>query len=105
MLVVEEMRRVKEYGKWKAAWWRETIGARSTVSDDLPGAPVLVSDELAEGLSAYAEEHAVREMVRLEQLQRAWDQLANQAQNVLDKVAGAGSIEIELEEEDHVDVD
>lgn len=105
MLVIEEMRRVKDYGRWKARWWREKIGGRSEVSDELPGAPRLISDELAEGLTAYAEEHAVREGVRVGQLERSWDELTLQAQNVLNRVAGAGTVEVELEEEETVEVD
>ncbi|KAI9068488.1 hypothetical protein FKP32DRAFT_1561583, partial [Trametes sanguinea] len=46
-LLLEEMRRVLEYFKWRASWWREQAERR-----------INVSVELQRGLSAYAEKQA-----------------------------------------------
>lgn len=46
-LLLEEMRRVIAYFKWRAEWWREQAGRRGDVSSSL-----------ARGLTAYAEKQA-----------------------------------------------
>jgi hypothetical protein len=47
ILLNEEMCRVLAFGEWKAKWWREQASRRNSVPE-----------ELAEGLQAYAAEHA-----------------------------------------------
>lgn len=48
VLLQEEMRRTLAFFEWKAKWWRQQIGQRTDVSDDVQS-----------GLTAYAERHAV----------------------------------------------
>jgi hypothetical protein len=43
IFIMEEMRRILRFSDWKAEWWVEQGGARSNISD-----------ELREGLTAYA---------------------------------------------------
>lgn len=87
-LLIEEMRRVQEYGVWKAGWWIGLLGKRSSVDT-----------ELNEGVSAYAEEHAARELTRVESLRSSWGNLSSLAKNALIKGTTPVPVDIELEEE------
>lgn len=89
ILLVEEMRRVLAYGRWKAEWWRGKVGRRSNVSP-----------EVLEGIDAYAEEHAARELRHVEYLDIAWKGLVGSAEGVLNRTGGEGVVEVELEEEE-----
>lgn len=89
MLLKEEMRRVQEYAQWKSGWWTARVGLRTGISD-----------ELAEGIRAYAEEHADRELRRAGDLALAWGGLTVLADNVLAKKAIVETVEVELEEEE-----
>lgn len=82
------MRRVREYGRWKAGWWIGKIGKRSSVSS-----------ELLEGITAYAEEHAARELSRVQSLNEAWDSLSVVAKAALANNAAPVPLSIELEQE------
>ncbi|KAF8174535.1 hypothetical protein K438DRAFT_1908885 [Mycena galopus ATCC 62051] len=62
VLVEEEMRRTVEYGYWAAKEWRGRAEKRA----------VTVSQELQEGLSAYAREHERREIQTCEGLMAKW---------------------------------
>lgn len=87
-LLVEEMRRVREYGRWKAEWWIGLLSKRSSVDP-----------ELREGITAYAHEHAARELTRVESLCGAWDNLYNLAKAALVKDATPVALDIELDED------
>lgn len=89
ILVSEEMRRVQEYGRWKAKWWRDRAGQRPNVSP-----------EVSEGIDAYAEEHADRELQRVDDLGRAWKGLPELAESVLTRTAPPAEVNVELEEEE-----
>lgn len=91
-LLIEEMRRVVEYGKWKAKWWGE-------LTDSIPG-----SEPLREGVCAYALEHKDRELVRAEALSLKWGKLCTHAKAVLEKLS-AGILDVELEEEENIQPD
>lgn len=93
-LLVEEMRRVREYGRWKAEWWMGRVNRRVRI----PEAPLL--DELSEGIEAYAKEHAARERTRVDMLDVAWDALSRMAERSLARVAATEVVDIELEEEE-----
>lgn len=86
---MEEMRRVQEYAKWKAGWWLQRVDLRSGASN-----------ELQEGIRAYAEEHAARELKRAGDLALAWNGLSLLAENVLAKKPNDVTVEVELEEEE-----
>lgn len=89
ILLVEEMRRVQEYARWKADWWMSRVDLRFAVST-----------ELREGTRAYAEEHAERELNRVSRLERAWGGLSVLAENVLAKRSPEAPIQVELDEEE-----
>lgn len=98
-LLIEEMRRVRAYGLWKAGWWTDRITLRSAQLQSHPdGAPL--SEEVLEGIGAYANEHAVREISRVERLNAAWDGLCGLAEAVLNRTGTTGGVNIELEEEE-----
>jgi hypothetical protein len=62
VLVEEEMRRTVEYGNWAAREWMGRAGKHVGT----------VSEELQEGLSAYACEHEHREIRTCEELTVKW---------------------------------
>lgn len=64
----------------------------------IPEAPL--SDELSEGIAAYAEEHAARERTRVAVLDVDWDGLCRMAEKSLARVAATEVMNIELEEEE-----
>lgn len=93
-LLIEEMRRVREYGRWKARWWKERVDCRVRI----PEAPL--SDELFEGIAAYAEEHGARELRRVDRLDTVWGRLSSMAEKVLAREAVTDMVDIELEPEE-----
>lgn len=74
----EEMRRVLEFGVWKEGWWRDRVSMR--VEGD---------DELMEGLSAYALEHAEDERTFREMLEGKWVGIRHRVQGVLRDLASS----------------
>lgn len=98
-LLVEEMRRVRAYSLWKASWWTDRMNLRST---QLQSAADLgpLSEEVSEGVTAYANEHAAREITRVEQLNAAWGALSRTAEDVLNGATVSGGVDVELEDED-----
>lgn len=98
-LLVEEMRRVRAYGLWKAGWWTDRMTLRVSQQQSTPGMEPL-SEEVSEGITAYANEHAAREITRVEQLNAAWDGLSTMAEAVLNGSTVTGGVDIELEEEE-----
>ncbi|KAG6809361.1 hypothetical protein H0H92_000569 [Tricholoma furcatifolium] len=88
-LVEEEMRHVLEYGRWKAAWWREQAERRE-----------VSSTVLAEGLLAYAMEQAQVEDAHVSACERRWMDIRQRAQEVLADNSGEvsfGRIEVLLD--------
>ncbi|KAJ7917979.1 hypothetical protein B0H13DRAFT_2231340 [Mycena leptocephala] len=90
--VDEEMRRVLEYCSWKAVWWDMRRAARTGVSA-----------ELAEGLSAYTTEQAVRERTWERMWGQKWSAVRARARlaladEVVDVTQGV-ALEVELEDE------
>lgn len=69
----EEMRHTIEYCKFKAEWWR----SRSALRRD-------ASPELADGLAAYAFEHADLEERFAADLERRWDVIRAKAREFID---------------------
>jgi hypothetical protein len=72
VLVEEEMRRTIEYGRWMATQWETRVTARQV---DSPA--------LAEGIRAYALEHARREKDTCDRLVRQWVGLREKARAYL----------------------
>ncbi|KAK6997432.1 CxC2 domain-containing protein [Favolaschia claudopus] len=90
VLLEEEMRRTVQYGVWMEAEWENRASARA-----------VDSPELAEGLRAYAAEHAKRERRTRQKLTKDWTVLRSKAAAYL---AGShdvgGSIVVEVGGED-----
>ncbi|KAJ7698905.1 hypothetical protein B0H17DRAFT_1158229 [Mycena rosella] len=78
VLVEEEMRRTIEYGVYEAGVWLERASARTGVSD-----------ELVEGLNAYAKEQADREARTCEKLRQSWAQVREDGCTFLGREAAA----------------
>ncbi|KAJ7429396.1 hypothetical protein B0H11DRAFT_1768213 [Mycena galericulata] len=93
ILLEEEMRRTVEFGLWRAAWWREQTGAEPP------------SEEVGEGLAAFAEECARTELKRAEGLERKWAPVREKASRALAGLDGGSLIEIHLTQEEIADVD
>jgi hypothetical protein len=92
VLLDEEMRRVIVFCNWKAGWWDERRASRTGVSN-----------ELAEGLWAYAAEQAARERTWEEKWSTKWRAVRARAaaalsDQVLD-VTEVVPLEVELDEE------
>lgn len=88
-LLLEEMRRVEVYGRWKAAWWRERATA-------LPNA----SEAVREGLKAYAERAAKREEAIVTKAVERWAPLISTARELVAGLPVSSVIEINIEEEE-----
>lgn len=98
MLLEEEMRRVIAFGHWRANWWSEQDARRSNIEEGL-----------AEGLHAYATEHAYLENALCDKLENQWRTVRARAKGVLASLAAdqlpelsSDIIDIELDE-DHDD--
>ncbi|GBE81977.1 hypothetical protein SCP_0403530 [Sparassis crispa] len=68
ILLDEEMRHVLTFSDWKIGWWKERIGLH-----------VDISEELEEGLIAYAHEHIVFERALGMQLRMKWSAVRERA--------------------------
>ena len=72
MILLEEMRRVDAFSKWKADWWEIQQEWRDNV-DPL----------LSEGLCTYAQEHADNKGAFAVTLGLKWGKVKEQAQSIL----------------------
>lgn len=72
-LVQEEMRRTIESCRWKANWWRANAAVRRDITP-----------ELADGLAAYAFEHADLEERFAQDLERRWAVIRRRAQALIE---------------------
>jgi hypothetical protein len=108
-LLDEEMRWVLAFGEWKARWWLEQATRRNSVSE-----------ELAEGLQAYAAEHAECEALLVTLWAAKWAPVRARAKATLegmdllqetdkDAVVTFGELEVDVDlhnkEYDHDDDD
>ncbi|KAF9072844.1 hypothetical protein BDP27DRAFT_1216848, partial [Rhodocollybia butyracea] len=71
LLLCEELRRMKEFSRWKAKWWKNQIGRRENLGK-----------ELQEGLTAYALQHAAFEEHQAELVSSRWDYVVEHAKGV-----------------------
>ncbi|KAF8999723.1 hypothetical protein BDZ89DRAFT_969307, partial [Hymenopellis radicata] len=88
-LLAEEMRRVIEFRRWKAGWWRSRASERPNVTD-----------ALKQGLVAFAESQAVREEHEALNCETRWQGLRDMAQAFIDGRTPSGNVEIEVELDD-----
>ncbi|KAJ7096175.1 hypothetical protein C8R44DRAFT_644543, partial [Mycena epipterygia] len=97
VLVEEEMRRTIEFGYWSAGEWQARATARTGVSD-----------ELQEGLGAYAAEQVQRERSTCLELQKKWVAIRRKGQAYLAREAlltGEDVIPLDEEETNEEEVD
>lgn len=92
VLINEEMRRVLVFCRWKATWWKEQVGFRTTT--------VLIDA----GLRAYSERQAAMEDNIAALFSRKWEAVRVQAWPVIEKLWGrvGGSM---VEPDDDLDLD
>jgi hypothetical protein len=94
------MRRATEFCKWREQWWKEQIGRRSEVPS-----------HLAEGLRAYALEHASVEKLREERWNNRWAPIRKRIEIILQCLGDAkfdleailrrmGTLEVEIDHRD-----
>ena len=77
MLLEEEMRRAIQFCAWKVNWWEKQAHCR-TLSGPIPS-------YLAEGITAYAIEHAATERHRLTSWLSIWSSIRQRARLVLER--------------------
>ncbi|KAJ7839911.1 hypothetical protein B0H13DRAFT_1649958 [Mycena leptocephala] len=88
VVVEEEMHRTIEFGDWEEARWIERSTARTVM---LGEAYTPISAEVAEGVRAYALEHADRERRTSEKLRRDWGAIrARAGQYLRGKISRVG---------------
>ncbi|KAF7973147.1 hypothetical protein HWV62_15919 [Athelia sp. TMB] len=85
MILQEEMRRVIEYGFNREKWWRER-----------PEQRLNVDDALADGLRAYALEHAEQERAFRVMLEAKWGDIQKRVATVLEDLSKPGFPETEV---------
>ncbi|KAK7434138.1 hypothetical protein VKT23_020364 [Stygiomarasmius scandens] len=103
ILLVEEIRRMREYSQTKATWWE----ARQVGKAEMRAGGSL-SVELVEGLDAYALQQAAFERERADHIQSRWRLLADHAEKVLDRIPDLGVLVVDwddLEEDTEKDDD
>jgi hypothetical protein len=91
-LLLEEMRRLDSYGQWEANVWDGRKGARA-----------VESQELQEGLTAFASEQRDRRLNRIKSRGKQWVPIL---EHVHDMVAGksrSALLEVELDDEEEDD--
>ncbi|KAK0449374.1 hypothetical protein EV421DRAFT_1900069 [Armillaria borealis] len=88
-LLNEEMRRVLAYKEWHHSWWMSQLGMRTRISEDLQ-----------EGLTAYAYEHAVQDWSCASELKKKWHPLRKLAIELLEGLPITEVYEYEVEEDD-----
>ncbi|KAF8122930.1 hypothetical protein K438DRAFT_1651868, partial [Mycena galopus ATCC 62051] len=97
LLLEEEMRRVLEFCAWKARWWDQRVDSGR------PG----INPELAEGLRAYALEHAAQQRAWEVQWGKKWSAVREHARDVMrDHIVDVEDLvplEVELDEEEEED--
>ncbi|THU88535.1 hypothetical protein K435DRAFT_679607, partial [Dendrothele bispora CBS 962.96] len=93
ILLVEEIRRMREFSLSKATWWE----GRKVGQPDMRNAYGL-SAELVEGLNAYAQQQACFERERAEAIHSRWRLLADHAEKVLDRIPDLGVLELDWDD-------
>ncbi|KAJ7023233.1 hypothetical protein C8F04DRAFT_1193689 [Mycena alexandri] len=95
VLVEEEMWRTIEYGAWAEERWRARASARTVML----GTAVPIAFEVAEGVRAYALEHADRERRTCEKLRADWGPIRARAADYLAgrDISGQAEIVVEVE--------
>lgn len=91
ILLDEEMRRVLQFGSWKAEWWIEQANRR-----------VNSSPRLAEGLQAYAAEQAAIETNLADSFRRIWWKARQGAIPFIIKAFGPDSMDFTPDDADHL---
>ncbi|KAJ7021079.1 hypothetical protein C8F04DRAFT_1274148 [Mycena alexandri] len=95
VLVEEEMRRTIDYGMWAERRWTARASARTVML----GTSVPITPEVAEGVRAYALEHADRERRTCEKLRVDWAPIRARAGDYLAgrDISGQGEIVVEVD--------
>lgn len=88
ILLDEEMRRVIDFGLWKADWWSTQANKRCSLPNPLSdsadaSSSLPISEDLQEGLHAYAAEHEALERSMAAGLQKKWEGVRNKAQSTI----------------------
>ena len=73
LLLEEEMRRAIQFCAWKVNWWEKQTHRQTSMPS-----------HLAEGITAYATEHATTERLRLTSWSNSWLTIRQQAKLVLE---------------------
>ena len=88
------MQRVLAYGQWAATWWYNQVSHRSSVSP-----------HIAEGLAAYAIEHAKHEVSCCHHWAAMWEPVQERARDALQSMKAGKEVvfeELEVEVELHL---
>ncbi|KAJ7675661.1 hypothetical protein DFH06DRAFT_1317822 [Mycena polygramma] len=95
VLVEEEMRRTIEFGEWAQRRWLAKAEARTIML----GTNAPISAEVAEGVRAYALEHAERERLTCEELRESWGPIRARAAAYLrgEDITGGQEIVVEVD--------
>ncbi len=87
-LLNEEMRRVLAYKEWHNGWWMSQLSMRTGISEDLQ-----------EGLTAYACKHAVWDWSHTSKLETKWHPLRKLAIELLEGLPITEVYEYKIEED------
>jgi hypothetical protein len=105
VLLDEEMRRVIDFGLWKAEWWSTQANKCCSLPNPLSdSADALLSpplsEDLQEGLRAYAAEHEALERAMTANLQQKWAGVRNKAKSMILELDNGAEQANDLEPDD-----